>query len=157
MKINDYKVGYSFEIYCTKHCRKVGGELTEQIIYDSFDIKKEHAYLWGRKPEDIVKVKATIIEEDVIVGDLFKKNSDYDKNQIDYFGWIDFEHDKAVKISMIYPNIKLYFVCFPCGPDVIRFWDYDSVKFDYDNGQKNIDHLAGDRRGMTVRLKIEEI
>ena len=157
MKINDYKVGYSFEIDCTKSYRKVSGESTEQIIYDSFNICKEHASIWGRKPEDIVKVKATIIEEDVIIKNLLKRDSGYDTNQVDYFGWIDFEHNKPTRINMIYPNIKQYFVCFPYGPDVNRFWGYDSVKFDYDTGKKTIDHLNGDRRGMTVRLKIEEI
>ena len=45
MKINDYKVGYSFEIDCAKSFRKIDDEPAEQIIYDSFDIKKEHAYM----------------------------------------------------------------------------------------------------------------
>ena len=157
MKIQDYKVGYSFEIYCAKSYRRINGELTEQIIYDSFDIKKEHAYMWARKPEDIIKVKATIIEEDVIVGNIFKRDSGYDTNQVDYFGWIDFEHNEPVSISMIYPNIKQYFVCFPDGPDSNRFWKFDHIKFDYDTGDKTVEHLAGDRRGMTVRLKIDEI
>ena len=157
MKITDYKVGYSFEIDCAKSFKKINGEPTEQIIYDSFDIMKEHAYMWARNPEDIVKVKATIIEEDVIVDDLLKRNSSYDTNQVDYFGWIDFEYNNPVRISMIYPNIKQYFMCFPNGPDVNRFWKYDSIKFDYDTYEKTIDHLSGDRRGMTVRLKIEEI
>lgn len=157
MKINDYKVGYSFEIDCAKSFRKINGEPTEQIIYDSFGIMKEHAYMWARKPEDIIKVKATIIEEDVIIDDLFKRDSDYDTNQVDYFGCIDFEHDEPVRISMIYPNIKQYFVCFPDGPDAVRFWRFDSIKLDYDTGEKTIEHLAGDRRSMTVRLKIDEI
>lgn len=157
MKINDYKVGYSFEIECAKSFRKIKGKETKEIIYNSFGIIKEHACIWGRKPEDIIKVKATIIEEDVIINEIFKKNSGYDTNQIDYFGYIDFEHNEPIKISMIYPNVKQYFMCFPYGPDIRRFWEYDSIKFDYDTGQKIIEHLAGDRRGMTVRLKIEEI
>jgi len=155
MNVNDYKAGYSFNIYCAKSLRRINGKPTEQIIYDSFDIKKEHAYMWARKPEDIVKVKATIIEEDVIISNLFKKDSDYDTNKVDYFGWIDFEHNEPVRITMIYPNIKQYFVCFPDGPDVLRFWKYDSIRNDF--GEKTVEHLAGDRRGMTVRLKIEEI
>ena len=157
MKINDYKVGYSFEIDCAKSFRKINGEPTGQIIYDSFGIMENHAYMWARKPEDIIKVKATIIEEDVIVGDLFKKDSGYDTNQVDYFGWINFEHNEPVNISMIYPNIKQYFVCFPDGPDTNRFWKFDSINVNYDTGEKTVEHLTGDRRGMTVRLKIEEI
>ena len=154
MKINDYKVGYSFEIDCAKSFRKIDDEPAEQIIYDSFDIEKEHAYMWGRNPEDIVKVKATIIEEDVIIGDLFKKDSGYDENQVDYFGWIDFEHNEPTRIGMIYGNIKQYFICFPDGPDACRFWEFDSIRNNF--GEKSVEHLAGERRGMTVRLKIEE-
>lgn len=157
MKINDYKVGYSFEIDCAKSFRKINGEPTRQIIYDSFGIMKNHAYMWARKPEDIIKVKATIIEEDVIINKIFKKDSGYDTNQVDYFGWVDFEHNEPVNISMIYPNIKQYFVCFPDGPDAGRFWKFDSINVNYDTGEKTVEHLAGDRRGMTVRLKIEEI
>ena len=113
--------------------------------------------MWGRNPEDIIKVKATIIEEDVIVNKIFKKYSEYDSNKVDYFGWIDFEHNEPTKISMIYPNIKQYFICFPDGPDDDRFWKFDSINVNYDTGEKTVEHLTGDRRGMTVRLKIEEI
>ena len=157
MKICDYKIGYSFEIDCAKSFRKINGEPTEQIIYDSFDIMKKYAYMWGRNPEDIIKVKATIIEEDVIVNKIFKKYSEYDANKVDYFSWIDFEHNEPIKISMIYPNIKQYFICFPDGPDDDRFWKFDSINVNYDIGEKTVEHLVGDRRGMTVRLKIEEI
>lgn len=104
----------------------------------------------GRKPENIVKVKATIIEEDVIVCNIFKRDSGYDTNQVDYFSCIDFDHNEPTEISMIYPNVKQYFVCFSDGPDAGRFWKFDSIKLDYDTGKKTIEHLAGDRRGMTV-------
>ena len=100
-------------------------------------------------------MKATIIDEDVIISNLFKKDSGYDENQVDYFGWIDFEHDEPTRIGMIYGNIKQYFICFPDGPDACRFWWFDSIRNNFD--EKTVDHLAGDRRGMTVRLKIEEI
>ena len=53
MKIYNYKIGYSFEIDCAKSFRKINGE--PQIIYDSFDIMKKYAYMWGRNPEDIIK------------------------------------------------------------------------------------------------------
>ena len=73
MKINDYKVGTSFEINCAKqkHIR------TGETIYDSFGINKNLAYMWGRKPEDVVKARCTIIEEDVRLRDKFNdKNYD---------------------------------------------------------------------------------
>ena len=148
MKINNYKVGYSFEIDCAKGFRKINGEPTKQIIYDSFGIKKELAYMWARKPEDIIKVKVTIIEEDVLINELFQ-NKNYDDNSVDYFGWIDFEkfyEDNQYDIQMIFPNIKQYFICFPYGPDSVRFWQTDLGP-----------HKKGDRKGMTVRLKIEEV
>lgn len=153
MKINNYKVGTSFNITCVKVNRKLSGKETSEIIYDSFEISKEHAYIWGRKPEQVIVVKATIIEEDVLMDKLYRKNSDYDCNKIDYFGWITFEDDGTYRINMIYPNIKQYFVCFPYGADAGRFWSQDIKDF---NTNKII-HKAGDRRGMTVRLKIDEI
>lgn len=153
MKISDYKVGTSFEITCTKQNRKLNGKETNEYIYDSFEINKNHAYLWGRKSEQVITVKATIIEEDVLMEKIYKHNSDYDSNQIDYFGWISFEDSGDLRINMIYPNIKLYFICFPYGPDANRFWSYDRK----DPFTDKLLHKAGDRRGMTVRLKIEEI
>lgn len=35
MIIDDYKTGYSFEIDCAKSFKRINGEHTEQIIYDS--------------------------------------------------------------------------------------------------------------------------
>ena len=58
-----------------------------------------------------------------------------------------------ISMSMFNYNIKIYSVCFPYGADAGRFWDQDIKDF---NTNKII-HKAGDRRGMTVRLKIEEI
>ena len=152
MKISDYKVCTSFEITCAKVKRKKEGKETDEYIYDSFGIDKNHTYMWGRKPEQVIKVKATIIEEDVLMSKLYRYNSDYDCNQIDYFGWISFEKE-YLDIRMIYPNIKLYFVCFPYGPDAGRFWNND-IQNPY---TLEIEHHKGDRKGMTVRLKIEEI
>ena len=153
MKIPNYQIGTSFEITCAKVKRKIGFEETDEYIYDSFEINKNHTYLWGRKPEQVINVKATIIEEDVLMSKIYRKDSDYDCNQIDYFGWISFEDDGTYRISMIYPNIKLYFICFPNGPDCKRFW-LDDIK---DFKTNEIIHYKGDREGMTVRLKIEEI
>jgi len=142
MKISDYKVGTSFEITCAKVKRKKEGKEIDEYIYDSFEINKDHAYLWGRKPEQIIKVKATIIEEDVLISQLYKYNSGYNCNQIDYFGWISFEDSGELKIGLIYQNIKLYFICFPYGPDAGRFWDQDLKDFK----TNEIIRHAGDRK-----------
>lgn len=143
-KIDNYKVGTSFKIECTKQFRD--GEFRN---YDSFGIVKNFANMWARKPEDVITVKCTIIEEDVVLGDLYKTG--YDSKQCDYFGWIDFEDDGTYSIHMIYPNALQYSICFPYGPDAQRFYIHD-----INEGYKVI-HKKGDRRGMTVRLKVEEI
>ena len=149
MKINDYKVGTTFEIPCTKRIN----QQTNEIVYDSFGIDKKHANIYGRKPEDVITVKCTIIEEDVIVDDLMKYNSTYNTNSLDYFGHITGFEKNELDISLIYANIKVYSICFPYGPDTIRFWNYDQLDKDF----KNYLYREGDRRSMTVRLKIEEI
>ena len=117
MTINDYKVGTSFEINCAKHKHIKTGEM----VYDSFGIDKKFANLYGRSPEQVIRVKCTIIEEDVIIKDLMNKDSDYDENSIDYFGFIDGFEKNNLKISIIWRNIKLYAICFPYGPDSQRF------------------------------------
>ena len=78
MTINDYKIGTSFEINCAKHKHIKMGE----TVYDSFGIDKKFANLYGRSPEQVIRVKCTIIEEDVIIKDLMNKDSDYDENSI---------------------------------------------------------------------------
>lgn len=148
MKINDYKVGTTFEITCAKHKHLK----TDEIVYDSFGIKKEFAYMWARKPEDIIKVKATIIEEDIVIKDLLN-NPEYDENCIDYFGFIDGFEKNDLNISIIWRNIKLYEICFTYGADAERFFNHDQLDDDF----KTYLWHKGDRRGMTVRLKIEEI
>ena len=142
MKINDYKIGTIFFITCTKEVNK----RTNKIYYNNFEINPSLASIWGRKREDVILVKATIIEEDVLIQPLFRDQS-YDVNSIDYFGHIDFKKDGTYNICMIYPNIHQYFICFPYGPDSERFYNCDFLS-------NNIH--KGDRKSMTVRLKIEE-
>lgn len=149
MKINDYKVGTTFEINCAKHNHSKTGE----IIYDSFGIDKRFASIYGRKPEQVIKVKCTIIEEDVIIKDLMYYGSSYDTNSIDYFGFIDGFEKNDLNISIIWRNIKLYTMCFPYGPDSQRFWEFDKKNYN----TNKYEFKKGDRRAMTVRLKVEEI
>ena len=149
MKISSYKKGTTFECLCAhKGVVKDG-----RPFLDSFGIIPKFASMYGRKPEDIVTVRGTIIEEDIIVKELMKHDSPYDSNAHDYFGWIDFEDDGSYNLRMIYGNIKLYYMCFPNGPDIGRFYcnDVEDIK------TWKIIHKAGDRRGMTVRLEFEII
>lgn len=152
MKINDYKIGTSFEITCTKRKHIHTGE----TIYDSFGIVENLAYMWGRKPEDIIKVRCKIIEEDVLLMNKFK-DENYDENCTDYFALITWEDDGTLKIGLIYPNIKLYNMCFPYEIDKCLFYDRDFTEYDYKTFEEKIVHKKGDRHRMTVRLKVEEI
>jgi hypothetical protein len=148
MKINDYKIGTNFFITCTKEHKKNFHNNKGEEYYSNFGIIPRLASMWAKKEEDVITVKATIIEEDVLINELLH-DKNYDDNSIDYFGCVDFEEfykDNQYNIQMIFPNIKQYFICFPYGPDSIRFWQTDLEP-----------HKKGDRRGMTVRLKIEEI
>lgn len=152
MIINDYKVGTSFEINCAKRQHISTGE----TIYDSFGIVENLAYMWGRKPEDIVKVKCTIIEEDVLLREKFKDNN-YDDNSTDYFGLITWEDDGTLKIGLIYPNIKLYNMCFPYVIDDCRFFDRDYTTINPETYERIVLYKKGDRQRMTVRLKVKEV
>ena len=152
MKINNYKVGTSFEITCTKRKHISTGE----TVYDNFGIVENLAYMWGRKPEDIVKVRCKIIEEDVLLMNKFK-DENYDENCTDYFALITWEDDGTLKIGLIYPNIKLYNMCFPYEIDKCLFYDRDFTEYDYKTFEEKIVHKKGDRHRMTVRLKVEEI
>lgn len=137
MEIKDYKVGTSFEITCSKEEHRTSGKKDGKHYYQNFGVIKKHAYIWGVNPEDVITVKATIIEEDVMCGELMR-NESYDNNSIDYFGRISFNEGK-MDIHFIYPNIKQYFICFPYGTDI--------ALFDKDENRKE----------MNVRLKIEEL
>jgi len=152
MKINDYKIGTSFEITCAKRKHVTTGE----TVYDSFGISKEHSRIWGRKPEDVITVKMTIIEEDVLLMNKYK-DENYDENCIDYFAVITWEDDGTLNIGCIYPNIKLYNMCFPYEIDKCLFYDRDFTTYDYETFEEKTIHKKGDRHRMTVRLKVEEI
>lgn len=138
MIIDNYKVGTSFEITCSKEEHKISGKKDGKHYYQNFGIVKEHAYMWGVKPENVITVKATIIKEDVMCQKLMTSKN-YDVNSIDYFARIHFLDNGQYDISMIYPNIKQYFICFPYGTDIGLF------------------DREGKRKEMNVRLKIEEI
>lgn len=148
MIIPDYRVGTTFITQCATRYKNDRGE----PLYDSFDINPNYAYMWGRKPDEIRTVRGTIVEEDVLVNELMSADSNYDCEQTDYFGWIEFLDDGTYDLRMVYPNVKLYFMCFPYTPDVKRFRTEDNIDVD-----GNVRWRKGDRVGMSVRLKIEEI
>jgi len=73
MKINDYKIGTSIVTTAAQRTNNNG------TFYTSFGVNKNYAHAFGVKPEDVVNVKATIIEEDVLIGDKYK-DKNYDSN-----------------------------------------------------------------------------
>ena len=150
MKINDYKIGTSIITTASKRTNNNG------TFYTSFGVNKEYAHTFGIKPESIVNVKATIIEEDVLIGDKYK-DKNYDSNSIDYFALITWQDDNTLKINLISPNIKVYNVCFPYVIDEHLFYEKDITELNFDTKEFKTIHKKGDRHKMTVRLKVEEI
>lgn len=71
-------------------------------FFTDFGIHKDHAHIWGAKSEDVLEVKMCISEN----------QSPPDWNAQEYWGWYDFE---LKEFSLIFPNYKLLFVCFPYG------------------------------------------
>ena len=71
-------------------------------FFTDFGIHKDHAHIWGVKGEDVLEVKMRVSEN----------QSPPDWNAQEYWGWYDFE---LKEFSLIFPNYKLLFVCFPYG------------------------------------------
>lgn len=150
MKINDYKIGTSIVTTAAQRTNNNG------TFYISFGVNKNYAHTFGVKPEDVVNVKATIIEEDVLIGNKYK-DKNYDSNSIDYFALITWQDDNTLEINLISPNIKVYNVCFPYIIDEHLFYDRDITKIDLNTLETKTIHKKGDRHKMTVRLNVERI
>jgi hypothetical protein len=121
--------------------------------YYHLGICPEHTRAYGVDEKDIVDLKCEIIDDDVEVNNLYKDKK-YDPKSVDYFGFIKYdEEDKYWDISMIYPCLTLYHMCFPYGADAERFYNNDIKDiFTY-----KITHHKGDRRAYNVRLKVEQV
>ena len=150
MKINDYKIGTSIVTTAAQRTNSNG------TFYTSFGVNINYAHAFGIKPEDVVNVKATIIEEAVLIGDKYK-DKNYDSNSIDYFALITWQDDNTLEINLISPNIKVYNVCFPYVIDEHLFYDKDITKIDLNTLETKTLHKKGDRHKMTVRLNVERI
>lgn len=151
MKIEDYKVGTSFITTAVLRTNK-----SDKVFFTAFGIDKKHAHYYSAKPDDVVDVKCTIIEEDVIIGDKYK-DKNYDPNSVDYFALITWEDNDNLDVSLISPNIKVYNICFPYVIDEHLFYNKDVIKTDYKTLKTETTHRKGDRHRMTVRLKVENI
>ena len=143
MKISDRVKGTTF--YCKAEFRNGN--------YFHLGIYPEHASAYGVDKKDIVNLKCEIIDDDVEVNNLYK-DKNYNPKSVDYFGFIKYdEEDKYWDISMIYPCLTLYHMCFPYGADSERFYSSDIKDiFTY-----KIIHHKGDRRAYNVRLKVEQV
>lgn len=151
MKIEDYKVGTSFITTAVLRTYK-----SDKVFFTTFGIDKKQAHYYSAKPYDVVDVKCTIIEKDVIIGDKYK-DKNYDSNSVDYFALITWEDNDNLDISLISPNIKVYNICFPYVIDEHLFHNKDVIKTDYKTLKTETTHRKGDRHRMTVRLKVENI
>ena len=121
MKIEDYKAGTSFITTAVLRTNK-----SDKVFFTAFGIDKKHAHYYSAKPDDVVDVKCTIIEEDVIIGDKYK-DKNYDPNSVDYFALITWEDNDNLDISLISPNIKVYNICFPYVIDEHLFYNKDVI------------------------------
>lgn len=145
IKINDRVKGTTFT---TK-------AIWKKDHYWHIGIVPELASVYGIKDINKIKdVKCTIIEDDVEVNKLYA-DKNYDIKSIDYFGWVRYnDEDKFWNISLIYPSLTVYHICFPYGADVTRYYNEDV--HDIYNYSKILHH-KGDRYAYNVRLKIEEL
>lgn len=115
-----------------------------------FGASRDHCYVWGCKPEDIVDVECEIVENDVLVDQLLR-DKNYDNDKKEYFACISVEDDGTLDVGIVEPNIKVFFMCFPYGCDAERFWGHE-IRDIYTN---EIIHKVGDRRNYMVTLKVK--
>ena len=125
-------------------------ERNGEKLFTHIGVSRIHSSIWGVDPEDIVNIECEIVDNDLSINELILDKS-YDSNCIDYFCHAEIE-DNCFDISMIYPNIKQFFICYPYGPDASRFWSHEITDSD-----GNIIHRPGDRRAYQMRLKVKEI
>lgn len=143
VKIDSIEVGTKFSTTAIMH------KDDKREFLKHFGASRDHCYVWGCKPEDIVDVECEIIENDVLVDQLMR-DKNYDCNQQDYFACISVEDDGTLDVGIVEPNIKVFFMCFPYGCDIERFWNHE-VK---DVWTHEIKHKKGDRRNYMARLKV---
>lgn len=143
--LNTIEKGTKFNTTAIKEKDSGGGD-----IFMYFESIREHASAWGLNPKDILDVECEIVDNDLSIESIMADRS-YDDNCTDYFCCAS-EEDDGFNISLIFPNIKLFFMCFPYGCDIERYWQHDMPDKD-----GNIKHRKGDRRNYMMRIKVKEL
>lgn len=143
--LNTIEKGTKFNTTAVKEKDSNGSD-----IFTHFESIRKHASLWGFNPEDILDVECEIMDNDLSIESILADQS-YDNNRIDYFCCASAE-DGSFNVSLIFPNIKLFFMCFPYGCDIERYWQHD-IPDEYGN----IKYRKGDRRNYMMRIKVKEL
>ncbi len=143
--LNTIEKGTKFNTTAVKEKDSNGGD-----IFMHFESIREHASVWGLNPKDILDVECEIVDNDLSIESILADRS-YDDNSTDYFCCASVEDD-GFNVSLIFPNIKLFFMCFPYGCDIERYWQHDIPDED-----GNIEHRKGDRRNYMMRIKVKEL
>ena len=121
------------------------------LFFDRFQASREHYYVYGIKDSsEILDVECEIVDNDLDIESILRDKS-YDNNQIDYFCLARVEKD-GFHIGLIYPNVKVFFMCFPYGCNAERFWNHDIHDINGD-----IEYKKGSRRSYMMRIKVKEI
>ena len=136
IKLGDCKPGTSFEVYAVKQENEIG-----KFFNYINQIDPDHARWYGQKKEDVIKVKCTIVDNDISVKELYS-DPNYDDDCIDYLMGYNLWSGNMI----IMPNVKAFNCCYPRGADESRFAHHTTSTY-----------KKGDRMGYLCRLKVEEI
>lgn len=118
-------------------------------FFRNFFIDREHAKYWGKKPENVVDVKCTIVRNDITMIGLLDEG--YDTNSIDYLAFAMVKDGGRYNIMIIEPNFKVFNCNFPGGADNELFFEPYHIHDRFENISKL------HRRAYICRLKVEEI
>jgi hypothetical protein len=137
LKLDKFDIGTEFYTYGIK---AIGP--SNRKFYNFINrIDPDHAWIFGKKKEDVIKLKCTILANDISVKRLYT-DQDYDENCIDYL----MGYDTVFNTAIIMHNIKVFNCCYPYGADAIVYATKDTSLY-----------KKGDRTGYLCRLKVEEV
>ena len=110
-----------------------------------------------------MKDKALEQQYDIIIHEQIRKRIDLSlNNELKFKFWISIGHETIDNYNEIvekYNPWKMKICDYKIGysfENRLRK-EFRKINVNYDTGEKTVERLSGDRRGMTVRLKIEEI
>lgn len=120
---------------------------TGEKYFTKLHVSRAYADIRGVSGNDITDIECEITDDDVSVETLLIDPC-YDNNSVDYFCHAEPVKD-GYELNLFFENIKLFFMRFPYGCDIERFWKHDITDM---NGE--ILHKAGDRKSYMLRFKV---